>query len=366
VSARLVAAAALLAVVASGCTAAYDDDGEVTGLMSAAPAKAGDAVPVVIDSDLAPDDLAAITYLVRHPRVDVVGITVPATGMVGCTDGLRLLADLFTAIESPSVPVACGTTERGKDGVPFPEAWCTGVVADPGLPALGAMPWQPLREDAGVFLAQQAQAHPGLQVVALGPLTELAALAADRPADYRRIAAVTTMAGAIGDGQDPGQGIGEWNAAADPAAFAAVLAAPVPVTVVPDGPVPPGVPRGVASAPVVGRLGVDTMITSPAYWDLATAGVFATADATAEESTGAWTAEVTGTRGLLHQAPGNGRVRVVTELDPSALDTSYAAVFGRLQGWTSLRSLRQEAQVSNSVSSRRRAISTPMVPITAR
>ena len=85
-SARLIAAAALLAVVASGCTAAYDDDGEVTGMMGTAPAQAADAVPVVIDTDLAPDDLAAITYLVRHPRVDVVGITVPATGMVGCTE----------------------------------------------------------------------------------------------------------------------------------------------------------------------------------------------------------------------------------------------------------------------------------------
>ncbi|RYP81061.1 hypothetical protein EKO23_24080 [Nocardioides guangzhouensis] len=322
----------LLATVASGCTAPYDDDGEVTGLMGAAPAKADDAVPVVIDSDLAPDDLAAITYLVRHPRVDVVGITVPATGMVGCTDGLRLLADLFAAIESPSVPVACGTTERGKDGVPFPEEWCTGVVIDPGLPALGAVPWQPLREDAGAFLAQQARVHPGLHVVALGPLTELAALAADRPADYRRIAGVTTMAGAVGDGQDPGRGIGEWNAAADPAAFAAVLAGPVPVTVVPDGPVPQGVPDGLAAAPVVGRLGVDTMITSPAYWDLATAGVFATAGATADERTGAWTAEVTGTRGLLHQGAGSGRVRVVTGLDTHALDASYAAVFGTVDG----------------------------------
>ena len=331
-NARVVAAAALLAVVAAGCTAAYDDDGEVTGMMSAAPAKAGDAVPVVIDSDLAPDDLAAITYLVRHPQVDVVGITVPTTGMVTCPDGLQLLADLFTAIDARSVPVACGTTTRGPDGVPFPQDWCDGVVADPGLPRLGAWPFQPARESADAFLARQARAHPGLQVVALGPLTELAALQREHPDAYRRIAAVTTMAGAIGDGQDPGRGIGEWNAAADPAAFAAVLNGPVPVTVVPDGPVPQGVPHGMAAAPVVGRLGVDTMITSPAYWDLATAGVFATADATADERTGAWTAEVTGTRGLLHQGTGSGRVRVVTGLDTRALDASYAAVFGTVDG----------------------------------
>ena len=76
--------ALLVALLATGCTAAYDDDGEArsSGRMAPAPAKAPDAVPVVIDSDLAPDDLVAITYLVRHPRVRVLGITVPSTGMV--------------------------------------------------------------------------------------------------------------------------------------------------------------------------------------------------------------------------------------------------------------------------------------------
>jgi hypothetical protein len=330
VSARTLAAGlVLLAVAAGGCTAAYDDDGEWLGAepMAAAAAKDPRAVPVVVDSDLAPDDLAAITYLVRHPRVEVVGITVPTTGMVTCRDGLQLLADLFAAIEAPSVPVACGTTPRGAAGVPFPQAWCDGVVADPGLPRLGAWPFQPAREDAATFLARQAVAHPGLRVVALGPLTELAALARRHPAAYRRIAAVTTMAGSVGRGQDPDRGVGEWNAAADPAAFAAVLAAPVPVTVVPDDPVPAGVPRGM-EAPVVGALGVDTAAASPAYWDLATAGVFATPGVVTDERAGAWTAEVTGTRGRLHEAGGDGRVRVVTGLDTDALDATYADVFG--------------------------------------
>ena len=321
--------ALLLAVLVSGCTAAYDDDGEArgTGQMAPAPAKAADAVPVVVDSDLAPDDLAAITYLVRHPGVRVVGITVPSTGMVTCTNGgLQLLADLFTAIETPSVPVACGVEPRGRDGVPFPEAWGAGVVGDSGLPHLGAWAYLPSRESAADFLARQATTEPNLHVVALAPLTELAAVRRDRPAAYARIAGITSMAGVVdGDGQDPGQGVGEWNAAADPAAFDSVLAGPVPVTVVPDDPVPAGPPAGMA-APVVGALGVGTAIESPAYWDLATAGIFTTPAAGTDMRDGAWRADVTGERGRLHRT-GAGHVRVVTGLDTAALDDAYAAVF---------------------------------------
>ena len=68
--------AVLLGVVllASGCTAAFDNDGEARngGPLAAAAAKRADAAPVVIDSDLAPDDLVAIAYLLRHPAVRVV------------------------------------------------------------------------------------------------------------------------------------------------------------------------------------------------------------------------------------------------------------------------------------------------------
>jgi len=49
----------LLAIVllsGTGCTAAYDNDGDwaIPGRLAAPPAKAADAMPVVVDSDLAP------------------------------------------------------------------------------------------------------------------------------------------------------------------------------------------------------------------------------------------------------------------------------------------------------------------------
>jgi hypothetical protein len=200
------------------------------------------------------------------------------------------------------------------------------VAVDSGLPHLGAWAYLPSRESAADFLARQATTERDLHVVALAPLTELAAVRRDHPAAYARIAGITSMAGTVdAESHDADLGVGEWNAAADPAAFDAVLAGPVPVTVVPDDPVPDGPPPGM-DAPVVGALGVGTMVESPAYWDLATAGIFTAPAAGTEVRAGAWRADVTGDRGRLHRT-GTGHVRVVTQLDAAALDDAYAAVF---------------------------------------
>ena len=319
---------ALVALVA--CTpAASDDDGEriVGGSLGPAPARRADPTPVVIDSDLAPDDLAAIAYLVRHPAVDVLAISVPTTGMVTCGGGVDLLADFFEAIGAARVPVACGAAARGPHGVPFPRTWATGAMSHSGLDRSGAGELPPVtRADAATYLARLADRVEGLQVVALGPLTELAALQRRHPASYARLAGIISMAGIVDSpSQDAELGVGEWNAAADVDALASVLQGGVPLTIVPHDPVPPGRPDGLA-APVVSRLGLDPAFTSPAFWDLATAGAFTTPDVMTVRS-GTWDVDVDVDRGRLRRT-GDGPVRVVTGLDTPALDEAYAAVFG--------------------------------------
>jgi hypothetical protein len=323
-----VAAVALTVLLALGdWTVAYDDDGEpFGGRLAPAPPTTPDATPVLVDSDLAPDDLAAIAFLVRHPGIRVVGITVPTTGMVTCRGGLQLLADLFAAIDSAAVPVACGDAPRGPDAVAFPAGWGRAAVVDSGLAPSGRLPLLPARTTASEFLAGQARTVPELQVVALAPLTEVAAVRRADPAAYARLAGITTMAGIVrGTGHDPGQGVGEWNAAADPVALAEVLAGPVPVTVVPDDPVPLGQPAGMR-APVVGWLGEGTSVEPPAYWDLATAALFTAPEAATTVETGTWRVALTTDRGRLRRT-GPGEVRVVTSLAPSLLDDAYRAVF---------------------------------------
>jgi hypothetical protein len=307
--------------------AASDADGEqiVPGPMAPARAKSASPTPVVVDSDLAPDDLAAIAYLLRHPEVDVLAISVPTTGMVTCGGGVDLLADFFEAIDAEPVPVTCGDTARGPRGVPFPRTWATGAMTYSGLDRSGAGPLPPVtRADAAAYVARLADRVRGLHVVALGPLTELAEVQRRYPESYARLAGVTSMAGIVeSSSQDAALGVGEWNAAADVDAFTAVVAGDVPLTILPDDPVEPGRPDGL-TAPVVGGLGLDTRFPSPAFWDLPTAAVFTT-PATATVETGTWTVDLED-RGRLRRT-GDGPVSVVTQLDSDALDEAYAAVF---------------------------------------
>lgn len=322
---RLLLVPLVVAVVAACSPAASDADGEVfvPGPMAPAAAKRSDALPVVVDTDLAPDDLAALALLLRDPGTDVVAVTVPTTGLLDCR-GLGLLADFFEALATTPPPVACGTTPRGDEGMAFPADWGAGAMMQSGLPRDGDPGvLTPVRAPADELMASLARRHADLQVVALGPLTEVATVLREHPAAYARLDAVITMAGTVDSGSHA-EGVAEWNAGADPVPFAEVVAGPVPVTIVPDDPVPPGAPAGLAG-PVVGGLGRVPGFTSPAYWDLATAGVFVRPSAATTE-TGTWEVDTTVDRGRLRRT-GDGTVRVVTGLDEDALDEVYRSVF---------------------------------------
>ena len=322
---RLLLVAPALALLAACSAAASDADGEVfvRGPMAPAADKNADAVPVVVDTDLAPDDLAALALLLRHPDVEVVAVTVPMTGLLDCR-GTGLLADFFEALETPPPPVACGTTPRGDDGVMFPPEWGAAALSESGLPRDGTPGELAIdRVASHDLIARLARRHDDLHVVALGPLTDVAAVLREHPGAYARIDDITSMAGSV-DSDSHDDGIAEWNAGADPVPFADVVAGPVPLTIVPDDPVPDGAPDGLAG-PVVGGLGRVPEFQSPAYWDLATAGVFLTPGAATTES-GTWSVDTTGDRGRLRRT-GGGDVRVVTAVDVGALDEVYRSVF---------------------------------------
>jgi hypothetical protein len=317
---------AVLLLGLTGCSAAASDaDGEVfvPGPMSPAVAKHPDATPVVVDTDLAPDDLAALALLLRHPAVEVVAVTVPMTGLLDCR-GTGLLADFFEALGTRPPPIACGTTPRGDEGVPFPYEWASGALTSSGLPRDGTPgDLETVRAASHDLVARLARRYDDLRVVALGPLTDVAAVLREHPAAYARIDDVVTMAGSVGSASHD-DGVAEWNAAADPVPFAEVVAGPVPVTILPDDPVPDGAPDGL-SGPVVGGLGRVPEFPSPAYWDLPTAGIVVAPEAATTES-GVWSVDVTDDRGRLRRT-GEGPVRVVTGLDTAALDRLYQEVF---------------------------------------
>lgn len=117
-------------------------------------------------------------------------------------------------------------------------------------------------------------------------------------------------------------GIAEWNAAADPGAFSAVLATRAALTIVPEGSIPSGTPSALRG-PVVGQVAAFTAY--PKWWDLATAAVLVEPDAVSVDA-GVW--------GLDEAVPGrlarveDGVVEVVRSFDEAALEVAYDEAFG--------------------------------------
>lgn len=313
---RALVAAAVAVLALAGCAAPYDDDGELApvGALPGGAAPDEDATPIVVDTDLAGDDLVALAYLLRRPDVRVVAVTIAGTGLVGCDPGADLVADLVHALGEGWVPVACGREDPARQ---WPREWRATAAVAPGLPRVDTT-FVPASDPAPLSIAKLAASTDDLHVVALGPLTNLADLAERWPESYRRLAGIHAMAGAV---DVPSiDGVAEWNAAADPEAFAAVLAGPVPVTVVPDDPIPAGTPDLLSAFPVIGPIVTATEV--PKRWDLATAAAFAE-PGLATVDRGAWEVDDSGRL----RRTGPGRVAVVDSLDAAGLEAAYDEAF---------------------------------------
>lgn len=319
-----VAAGAALA----GCAAPADLDGEALAFGSgAAPAPASappparvpgaPVVPVVVDTDLGSDDLLALAFLLRAPDVDVRAVTIAATGLVGCEPGVDIVAGLFAALAVEPVPVACGRGEPAPGGRAFPAEWRAAAESGSGVaPVPGVRVPQP----AADLLAQQARDGRGLLLVAIGPMTNVADLATRHPQDYARLTGIHAMAGSV---SGPAvEGVAEWNAAADPESFAAVLTSSVPVTIVPEDAVPRGTPEVALGAPVVGPVAAAADL--PAWWDLAAVAALVAPDAGTAQRAG-WSLDPS-VPGRLRPS-GEGTVTVHRSLSAPALEAQYDRVF---------------------------------------
>lgn len=325
------AAAALLSAgaVLAGCAAPADLDGEVFAAATpaapaapAAPLVASDSdepLPVVVDTDLGADDLAALAFLLRHPGVDVRAVTIAATGLVGCGAGPAVLGGLVSALDVAAPPVACGRSVPGPGAHPVPPAWRAAAARGSGItPAPRAITTS--SQSAVELVGRLAQEQPGLVLLALGPLTNVADVASQRPEAYRRLAGVHSMAGSVsGPVVD---GVAEWNAAADPAALETVLAAPTSLTLVPEDAVPPGTPEAL-QVPAVDRVVATAQL--PAWWDLATAAALVAPDAAARTEAARWELDPAAAGRLVPD--GEGPVRVARSLNGGVLNAEYARAF---------------------------------------
>jgi purine nucleosidase len=174
--------------------------------------------PVLFDTDIGNDidDAVALAYLLRQPRCELLGITT----VTGDTSKRAALADaVCRAAGRTDVPIRAGLTGplltgRGQPEVPhFDTIAGTSPSLDYGAPG-----------DAVAFLRETIRARPGeVTLLAVGPMTNVAALFAADPEVPGLLNRLVLMCGVFTGRAGHGPGACEWNALCDPFASALVF-----------------------------------------------------------------------------------------------------------------------------------------------
>jgi pyrimidine-specific ribonucleoside hydrolase len=183
------------------------------------------STPIVIDCDPGHDDAIAILLALSSPEVELRGITTVA-GNQTLDKTTRNALKVLELAGRTDVPVAAGADaplkrmlrvaanvhgETGLDGPDLPEP-TTKVVDD----------------HAADFLAELIE--PGVVLVPVGPLTNVALLLERHPDVRDRLERIVWMGGAIAEGNVTPAA--EFNAFVDPEAAAIVFGSGIPVTMI--------------------------------------------------------------------------------------------------------------------------------------
>jgi hypothetical protein len=106
---------------------------------------AGVPVSLLIDTDVAPDDLVAIAFLLASHEVDIKAITVSGTGEAHCREGVDVVLRLLERLDAPTIAVACGRETAMAGDHAFPDAWRAGTTpaTRPTPSPAGVTSWTP-------------------------------------------------------------------------------------------------------------------------------------------------------------------------------------------------------------------------------
>jgi len=185
--------------------------------IAASPGK----TPIILDTDIGTDvdDAFALALILHSPELELVGVTTVS----GDTQArARLAAKMLWEAGRPNVPVAAG--EPGPSQPIDQTRWADGFTGPPLT-----------SEKAVDLMKREIERRPGeITLVAIGELTNVAALLKSDPAIGKKIKRLVLMGGAIahGYGKDV-QPVAEWNIKSNPAAAQAVFTSGIPILMAP-------------------------------------------------------------------------------------------------------------------------------------
>lgn len=184
-------------------------------------AGASPRIPILLDTDIGTDidDAFALALVIRSPELNLLGVTTVS----GDTQArARLAAKMLWEAGRPNVPVAAG-----EPGPPQPieqTRWADGF-SGPSL----------VKEKGVGLMRREIERRPGeITLVAIGELTNVAALLKSDPLIGKKIKRLVLMGGSIahGYGTDP-KPVAEWNIKSNPAAAQVVFSSGIAIVMAP-------------------------------------------------------------------------------------------------------------------------------------
>ncbi len=224
---RVLGLGLLFALLMTACGESEDDSA------SSAPPVFGQSEPVSVIVDYSPtvSDVGALLYLLSHPSVEVIAVTLPVTGEAGCELGLEVTLGILAMFDQEEIPVACDA-EVPPDARPWPSEFLTGHEnLTNGLPTSTA---SPSSESVPDLIARvTAEASRPVVLYAVAPLTNVARALQKHPDLVADLEGIVIMGGALGAPGNVEGANAEWNFWIDVPAAAAVIASDAQITLVP-------------------------------------------------------------------------------------------------------------------------------------
>jgi len=195
-----------------------------TILLAACFAGAADTkIPIILDTDIGTDidDAFALALIINSPELQLLGVTTVS----GDTAARARLAAKFlweAGGKWRQVPVAAGVPGLAQH---IEQTRWADDFAGPQI----------LKESAVDFLRGQFHRRPGeITLIAIGELTNVAALLKADPLVAKKIKRIVLMGGSIARGYEPGSNPEpEWNIKSNPAAARAVFTFGIPILMAP-------------------------------------------------------------------------------------------------------------------------------------
>lgn len=184
-------------------------------------------IPVIIDTDMAIDDMQAIVYLLGQPEVDIRAIAFTPTGEATCENSLHNMRGILSFFPGRQIPVACGPSKTMSPlEHRFPEVWTKSANLH-YFPNTHTNQLIVYPNAVDLLKDTLKQAHEPVTILAIAPLTNLGLLLNKDKSIQSSIKQVFVTGGNLKEVKK------SWNLYIDPMAANILLNSHIPIIFVP-------------------------------------------------------------------------------------------------------------------------------------